>query len=227
MLGDKMELFMISIRIIVIYFLLIIILRILGKREVGQLSIFDLVILLIIADVASIGIDNAEFFFHSILCLSILTFLQKAVSMLLLNNAKLRGVLDGKPTIIVYNGAIKYKNMKKEFYNIDDLISQMRLTNIMDINEIKLALLETNGRLTIFRKSESDAISYPLISSGEYVSDTVEILRISTQDIDEILKNNHLTVKKILYASYKKGTISYYEKPLKEEDIQVKKLMLK
>lgn len=222
-----MNLITISFKLIFIYFLLIVILRILGKREIGQLSIFDLVIILIIADVAAIGIDNEGFFFYSILCLAILTFLQKIVSLILLNNSKLRKILDGKPTVIVYDGMIKYKNMKKEFYNIDDLIAQMRLLNIMDVSEIKIAILETNGRLTIFKKSESDTISYPLISCGEYVSDTLEMLRISKDDIDEILLNNQLILKKILFASYKKGVISYYEKPLKEEDIQVKKIKLK
>lgn len=222
-----MEYFIVSLKIIFIYFLLIIILRILGKREVGQLSIFDLVILLIIADVASIGIDNSESFFPSILCLIILTVLQKIVSMLLLNNSKLREVFDGTPTIIVFDGVIKYKNMKKEFYNIDDLITQMRLDNILNISEIKLAILETSGKLTIFKKKDSDLISYPLIASGKYLNDILDVLNISTTDMDEILKNNNLTLKGILYASYQKGIISYYEKPSKEEDIKMKRISLK
>jgi uncharacterized membrane protein YcaP (DUF421 family) len=226
-IGDRMDYVTISLKIIIIYFLLIIILRILGKREVGQLSIFDLVILLIVADVAAIGIDNREFFLPSILCLLILTALQKLVSLLLLNVPKLREILDGTPTIIVFDGIIKYKNMKKEFYNIDDLIVQMRVNNIADVSDIKLAILENNGKLSIFKKEHSEFISYPLIASGKYCKDTLEVLRISQEDIDNILKNNNLAIKNILYASYRKGTISYYERSSKEEDITMKKLSLK
>lgn len=225
--GDSMSYLIISLKIIVIYFLLILILRVLGKREVGQLSIFDLVILLIIADVAAIGIDNNDFFLESILCLVILTILQKLVSLILLNNSKLRSIFDGKPTVIVYNGELKYKNMKKEFYNIDDLIVQMRVNNILDINEIKLAILETNGKLTIFKKKEHDVISYPLIASGNYVKDTLEILNISLDDINNLFKNYNLNIKDILYASYSKGVISYYEKEKEDKDIKVKRLSLK
>ena len=117
--------------------------------------------------------------------------------------------------------------MKKEFYNIDDLITQMRLDNILDINEIKLAVLETSGKLTIFKKQDSDKISYPLIASGKYLNDTFEVLKISTEDIERILLENNLNVKNILYASYQKGVISYYMRPLKEEDIRMKKISLK
>ena len=188
--------------------------------------IFDLVILLIIADVASLGLDNSEFFLSSVLCLVILTALQKLVSVILLNNSKLREVVDGSPTIIVYDGVIKYKNMRKEFYNIDDLISQMRLDKVLDVNEIKLAILETSGKLTIFKKKDSELISYPIISSGKYIDDTFEVLNISKLDIDDILIKNNLKLTNILYASYHKGVISYYEKHLKEENIRMKKISL-
>ena len=104
------------LKICVIYLSVIIILRILGKREVGELSIFDLVILLIIADIASIGIDNTEFFIPGLVCLVTLAVLQKIFSYILLKFARLRGVCDGNPTIIIYNGIINIKNMSKELY---------------------------------------------------------------------------------------------------------------
>lgn len=206
-------------KITVIYFTLIFLLRILGKREVGELSIFDLVVILILADVASLGVDNDEFFLPSFVCLAVLVILQKILSFILLHNAKYRSLIDGEPTIIVKNGSLLLQNMKKEHYTIDDLISQMRLEHIMDINEIRLAILETNGILSVFRDSQFDKLRMPVIASGNILEDNIEIFKLDKEDINTILRMNNLDIKKILYASYGDGVFHYFyveDKKIKE-----------
>ena len=84
--GDCMNYLFLVFKIIVIYFSLILLLRLLGKREVGELSIFDLVVLLIIADIASLGVDNNEFFIPSFICLFVLLVLQKILEKKWANN---------------------------------------------------------------------------------------------------------------------------------------------
>lgn len=211
----------IASKVIIIYFLLILILRFLGKREVGQLSIFDLVILLIIADIASIGIDNNEFFTPSIICLFVLAILQKILSLALLHISRLRNVCDGTPTIIVYEGVLQLKNMKKELYTIDDLVCQMRLEHIMDITEIKMAILETNGTLSIFKCSSNDRAILPIILSGDYVEENLEYAKLSMQQIDAILLKNGLKRKNIIYASLSEEYLTYfYKKNRKIEQIK-------
>ena len=218
-----MNYYFLVIKIVIIYFTLIILLRILGKREVGELSIFDLVVLLIIADVASLGIDNDEFFFPSFICLGILVVLQKVLSLFLLHNSKYRSLIDGDPTVIVRDGKLLVKNMKKEHYTIDDLISQMRLEHIMDISEIKLAILETNGILSVFRNSQFDELRLPIISSGNLIKDSITTLNLNTKDIDFILKQNNLELNKILYASYgKSGFYYFYRNDKKDEVLECK-----
>ena len=86
------------LKIAAVFFCLILVLRILGKREVGELSIFDLVVLLIIADIAALGIDNDEFIIPSYFCVFILVVLQKILSLLLIKVAKFRNIIDGSPT---------------------------------------------------------------------------------------------------------------------------------
>lgn len=203
-------------KIVIIYFILIALLRVLGKREVGQLSIFDLVILLIIADIASIGIDNDEFFWASLLCLLVLAVLQKILSYALLHFAKLRNICDGNPRIIVYEGTLQVKNMQKELYTIDDLVCQMRLEHIMDIAEIKLAILETNGTLSIFKKYNHSEVIMPVILSGEYIAENMNCIGLDKSRIDKALKENKLDIKYILYASYQKGQLTYYYKKNKK-----------
>lgn len=221
-----MDILWISLKVIIIYFILVILLRFLGKREVGQLSIFDLVIILIIADVASIGIDNNEFFLPSLLCLLILAILQKLVSKILLHNGFLRQVFEGKSTIIVYEGKLFIKNMKKENLLIDDLISQMRLNKISDINQIRLAVLENNGLLSIIKKQDENKIYTPLIFSGQLIKENFALLNINKQYLIEYLKMFNIKYKKLLYLAIKDDELLFYSNDKKTKALQGNKLKL-
>ena len=109
--GDDMEYFTIIFRTLFFYFFIVFVYRVMGKREVGQISIFDLVILLIIADIGAMGIDDKKLFLPALLCLFLLLCLQKIFSFILLHIARLRQVVDGSPLVLVYNGKILYKNL--------------------------------------------------------------------------------------------------------------------
>lgn len=205
------------LKISAVFFCLILVLRILGKREVGELSIFDLVVLLIIADIAALGIDNDAFILPSYFCVFILVILQKILSLLLIKIAKFRNIIDGSPTTIVMNGKLLIKNMRKEHYTVDDLVSQMRVEHIMDLDEIKLAILETNGTLSIFRKERFDEIKLPVIVSGQIVKDSLKLLNWDQDKFMERLKKRNLEYKKIIYASLHKNIFYYYYREDKTE----------
>lgn len=223
-----LDYFYLFLKIVAIYFILIICLRILGKREVGELSIFDLVVLLIIADIASLGVDNNEFIWQSYFCVGMLVILQKLLSILLLKKSIFRNWMDGSPITLVVDGKILYKNMQKEHYSVDDLISQMREAHIMDIDEIKLAILETNGTLSIFRKSKFDEVKLPVIISGMIIPESLDVFDIPIPIFKEQLAKNHLNYKKIIYASYYHQTLFYYQKnSSKEIELQGQKIELK
>lgn len=212
-----MDYFYLFLKIIAIYFILILCLRILGKREVGELSIFDLVVLLIIADIASLGIDNNEFVLESYFCVGLLVVFQRLLSFLLLKKSFFRNLMDGSPVTIVVNGKLLIKNMQKERYSMDDLISQMRLEHIMDINEIKLAILETNGTLSIFRKSKFDEVKLPVIISGHIIKESLDIFDLSIDTFKAMLQQENLNLKKIIYASYHHDTLFYFQKNSNKE----------
>ena len=198
------------LKIAAVFFCLILVLRILGKREVGELSIFDLVVLLIIADIAALGIDNDEFIIPSYFCVFILVVLQKILSLLLIKVAKFRNIIDGSPTTVVMDGKLLIKNMRKEHYTVDDLVSQMRIEHIMDLDEIKLAILETNGTLSIFRKERFNEIKLPVIMSGQIVKDSIKLLNWDQKQFEERLKKHNIAFKKIIYASLHRNTFYYY-----------------
>ena len=205
------------LKIAAVFFCLILVLRILGKREVGELSIFDLVVLLIIADIAALGIDNDEFIIPSYFCVFILVVLQKILSLLLIKVAKFRNIIDGSPTTVVMDGKLLIKNMRKEHYTVDDLVSQMRIEHIMDLDEIKLAILETNGTLSIFRKERFNEIKLPVIMSGQIVKDSLKLLNWDQKQFEERLKKHNIAFKKIIYASLHRNTFYYYYRENKSD----------
>lgn len=208
--GVTMEWLMIVFRMLIVYVLLIISLRVLGKREVGELSIFDLVIILIIADIASIGIDNPNFRHESYLCVVSLVVFQRIISMVSMRYARMRTVMDGTSRIIVLDGKLNIQNMKKERYNIDDLISQMRLEHIMNIDEIKLAILETNGTLSIFRNSQFNKVVLPLVTSGLIQDEALVVFEVSKADVEKWFRKLKLDLKEILYCSISKQGLLIY-----------------
>ena len=123
-----MEIFRILLRTFIGYFILVAMLKIMGKREIGQLSLFDLIIFLSIADIMVIGIENYELnYLYVILPIILVTLLQKVIAFLILKFTSLRKVFDGKESIIIYKGKVNIKEMKKLCYNFDDLISDIAM----------------------------------------------------------------------------------------------------
>jgi uncharacterized membrane protein YcaP (DUF421 family) len=152
------------------YFLLLILIKLMGKREVGQLSLFDLVVLLVIADIMVLGIENYnESFFLFIIPIILLALIQKVLAFISLKSNKIRHLLDGTESVIINNGRINKKVMKKGFYNLDDLYLQLRQKNIRSVTEVQYAILESNGKLSVFTYDENkDKIfPLPLVLTGE------------------------------------------------------------
>lgn len=173
----------------IFYFILAGILRFLGKREVAKLGIFELVILLIIADIASIGLDktNLTNFYIYVIPMILITILEKISSFLTLKIPTLRSFIEGKESIIVFNGKINIKEMKKQLYTTNDLISQLRINNISFIKDIKIGILETNGSLSLFKKD--DIIPLPIIISGKIQYSNLPYLDIDKEFILSKIKN--------------------------------------
>ncbi len=207
-----MEYFYLILRVLCVFLLTMLIIRILGKREIGELSIFDLVVLLMIADLGSIGIDESEKFLLSILCLLILLILQKCFSYLTIKFSKLRNILEGKPRIIIYDGLIDIVAMRKENYTIDDLLTQVRDKKIMDISEVRLAVLETNGTLSVFRKEKYSTSRLPIVLSGNCCDENLKALNLNYNDILIFFKANKIDIKKVIYASYDLKQVFFYLK---------------
>jgi len=163
------------------------VMRFMGKREIGQLSLFDFIVILIIADISVAGLSD-DFFIY-ILGVIVLGIIQKLLAFLSLRFASLRNFFDGKQSYIIIDGKLNLKEMKKQAYNLDDLIIQMRLKNIRSISEIKYLILEANGEISVFLYDEFTEKSTPTSARNE---NTVVGIRNSTEVPDNNKKKKDI-----------------------------------
>ena len=177
--------------------------KIMGKREVGQLSIFDMAVFFIISDMFSLSIEGE---LSIILKTSIATVtivsMQLATAKLILKFAKLRDVVDGKPSMIINDGVIDQEEMRRQNYNIDDMFTQLREKDIKDVSTIRYLILETSGSISIIRKEDDILFPYPFIKDGEIDYDSLEIYK---KDIEWLNKEiNYLNIEDIFLALLRK-----------------------
>lgn len=144
----------VMIRTIILYFLVVLTMRIMGKRQIGQLQPFELVIAIMISELASLPMQDTRIpLIHGIIPIITLLVLEIILSVLQLKSEKARSILCGKPTILINNGKIDYYALKNQRVNINDLLEELRLKNFFNINDIEFAILETSGQLSIIPKT--------------------------------------------------------------------------
>lgn len=203
-----MNILIIIYRTLFFYFLILIIYRIMGKREVGQLGIIDLIVSILIAELAVICIENYnKTMLYSIVPIIILTVLQIILAYISLKLPKIRNILDGKPSIIIKNGQVNYKEMIKQKYNLDDLLTQMRDKGYKSLEEIDYAILETNGTLSIFDKKQDRNLPLPLILDSNIEIDTLRLLNKDKKWIYDLLDKKNVLLDEVFYAFYKDKNI--------------------
>ncbi len=150
-----MEYVTIILRTLLLYGVILFIFRVMGKREIGELSILDLVVFIMIGEMAVIAIEQPkDSIFHTIVPMIVLTIAQIAFAYFSLKSEMFRRLVDGSPTIIINNGKIDEKAMRKQRYNFDDLLIQLREKNIKNIADVEFAILEPSGKLSVFEKEK-------------------------------------------------------------------------
>jgi len=142
-------------RSIILYILVVIALRIMGKQQISQLQPFEFVLTLMIAELATIPMENTGIpLLKGIIPIFILLFAQVTISYLSLKSQGFRRIISGTPVVLIKNGLIMDEVLQRNRYNINDLLEQLRIKNYHNINEIAFAYLETNGEISIIPKAE-------------------------------------------------------------------------
>ena len=201
-----MEYVNICIRTTLFYFFILLIYRIMGKREVGQLGIIDLIVSILIAELAVLSIEELDkSIFISIIPILTLTLLQTLLAYFSLKKPKFRILLDGNPSLIIKNGKVNFKEMTKQKYNLDDLLVQLREKGFKSIEEIEYAILEKNGTLSVFAYEEEkdNYLPLPLILDNKIQEDTLKHLHKDSKWVLNLLNKRNINIEDVFYAFYK------------------------
>jgi len=145
-----MDLFIIFLRTLFIYFFILVIMRLMGKREIGKLSVIDLVVSIMIAEIAVIVIEETNRpLVNGLVPIATLMAVQILMAYASLKSEKLRHLVDGKPVVLVEHGQIRDREMARNRYNLDDLLMQLREKNVYNLADVEFAILEPSGKLSV------------------------------------------------------------------------------
>jgi len=214
LIGDKMKYFTVFYRSTFFYILVTIVYKIMGKRELGELSVVDFIVSIFIAELASISIENYKSsMFLSIIPIITLVLLEVTSSYITMKNKSIRKKIDGNPSIIIEQGKINFEEMKKQRYNIDDLLMQLRNNSIKSIEEVDYAVLETSGKLSIFKKQDDPKSLYPLpiIVDCQIQDNVLRKINKNEQWLKKELEKENINISNIFYAFYKEENLYIIE----------------
>ena len=199
------------VRSMFLYIIVLVVMRLMGKREIGQLGVIDLIVSILIAELVAISIENInDPLVLTVVPISVLVLIEIIFAFISIKSRTFRNLLDGKPSIIINKGILNYKEMIKQRYSLDDLLLSLRQNNIKSIEDVEYAFLETNGKLSIFKynifKTEG---TYPLalIVDGVIQSKTLKEIRHSKYWLLNYLNKQDTDLNNVFYAFYKNKKI--------------------
>ncbi len=209
--------FNVILKTVVIYFFSMFAMRLMGKRQAGELQPFELVIAVMIAEVASMPMNSSGIpITFGIIPIITLLLMHNLIAFVSMKSDKLRAFVSGKPSIIIHKGIINEKELKRLNYNFNDLFEQLRIKNVMSISDVHYAVLETNGELSIMLKPQkrnlqpedmnlnpsNPGFCYDVIIDGKLKPKNLEALGFKEKDLLHFLsKKNIKEIKNVFVAT--------------------------
>lgn len=204
-------------RSILIYIFVLIVMRLMGKREIGQLQPFELAIAIMIADLASIPMTDPGIpISNGIISILGLLVMHLIISIINMKSIKAREVICGKPTILVYRGRIDEKALKKERFTINELEERLRGNNVVSLGDIEYAILETSGQVTVIQKPEKrntipedfnivpeyEGIPYDLVVDGKIMDDNLKAIGKNREWLKKQVEKFKIKPEEALVVTY-------------------------
>jgi len=206
-------------RSIILYFIVVVAIRLMGKRQIGELQPSELVITILISEVAAIPIqDNSLPLISAVIPVMTLICLEIFLSIVNMKSRTMRNAFSGKAVIVIKDGKIDQKKMKSLRFTIDDLLAALRQQEIFDIDEVDTAIVETNGTLSVFKKTEKQTLNAEMlsltpddkgipqvvISDGTIVKENIGVYGITLSDIERQVKENGLDTDDVFLMTVNK-----------------------
>lgn len=200
------------IRTIILYIVVTLAIRIMGKRQIGDMQPNELVVTLLISEIAAIPLQDTEQpVFIGFVAIFVLVFLEIIISILAMKSFSVRKLLNGKSVVVIKNGVIDQRAMSSVRMTVIDLIEQLRGQDVFNIEDVAFAVLEVNGNLSVLLKKDAqtvtvkdinlnlpdDSLPLPVISDGKIIYESLRALDVSTQKLNKILKHKCTSVKQV------------------------------
>lgn len=211
----------ILIRTLILYAVVILVVRLMGKRQIGQLQPTELVVTILLSEVASMPLEDNDIpLINSVLSVFLLASLEIISSAIALKSGKYRRAVEGNAVFIIKEGKLDIKAVKKLRYSMDDLMEGLRQKDIFDVSDVEYAVVETSGNLSVLlkadkiplslesigEKGEEKGIPAVVIADGKYIYSNFSLCRTSREKIDKILKKDKTSAEKIMLMTLdKKG----------------------
>ena len=204
-------------RSILIYIFVLIVMRLMGKREIGQLQPFELAIAIMIADLASIPMTDPGIpISNGIISILGLLVMHLIISVINMKSIKAREIICGRPTILVYRGKIDEKALKKERFTINELEERLRGNNVINLGDVEYAILETSGQVTVIQKPEKrntipedfnivpeyEGIPYDLVVDGKIMDDNLKALGKNREWLKKQVEKFKMKPEEALVVTY-------------------------
>ncbi|MBP2071209.1 DUF421 domain-containing protein [Thermoanaerobacterium butyriciformans] len=204
-------------RTLILYFLVVVVMRIMGKQQIGQLQPYELVVAIMIADLVAVPMQNKGIpLLTGIIPIFTLLISQLFLSYISMKSLRGREMICGKPTVLIDKGKILTKELQKERYNINDLLEELRVMGYPNIADVEYAILETNGCLSVIPKVDKrpvtpndlnltpqyEGLPLPIIIDGKIIHKNMEMANVDMKWLNDQLKMwNVNNIENIILAS--------------------------
>lgn len=216
------------IRLLILYLLILGCLRLMGRRQIGELQASDLVVTILLSEIIVLPIEDNDIpILNSVAAVFLLTALEILLSAFSLKSEKIRKLFEGNPIPVILNGKLDQKALLKLRVTLDDILEALREKDIFDISKVQCAILESNGKISVQLKPDFEAVTcsdmqiqvqndgtvFPIIYDGKIQIDNFEICNMNREKIDKILQQSGLCYKDILLlTANKNGAVSVIRK---------------
>lgn len=207
-------------RALILYAIVFLVIRLMGKRELSKVQPFELAIIILISDLASAPMSSRGIsLFDGVVPIVTLLVAYIIFTLIIQSSNKVQDVVCGKIAVIVEDGKIVEEEFSKLQYTIPDLMSQLREKDVFKIQDVKCAMIENNGNISVIKNTDNmNNIPLNVIEDGKISEANLEILNMSEADVHKLLNKNNLNMQDILVGTMDENSKFLYQ--LKEEAIQ-------
>lgn len=220
--------FTILIRTAILYILVIITMRLMGKKQIGQLEPFEFAIAIMISELAALPMQDTRIpLINGIIPIVTLLVLQSALVLLQLKSETIRGIIDGKPSILIKEGQLNMDVLKYQKFNLNDLMEELRLQGYYNLQDVYYAILETSGQISVIPRTElsnvtksdlniktsQDSLPVTLIVDGKINHKNLKLINKNNAWLKKMLNQNNIPSPNQVFIAILDSKGKFYYQP--------------